>query len=172
MRILPATWTCRKCGKEQPSSAFHRDSKRSSGLHPYCKLCVRAYHETIAPVLRQRNRDWQQANSEKVVQYSRKWAQNNPTKKRALNNDRRSRVHGAEGSFTASEWQALCDWFGNVCLRCGKPEVTIDHVVPLTRGGSNMIENVQPLCRSCNPSKKTQSIDYRDPIRLADFLRE
>lgn len=171
MGILPPTWTCRKCGKEKPSSEFHRDSKRSSGLHPYCKLCVRAYHDTIAPVLRQRNRDWQQANSEKVVQYSRKWAQNNPIKQRAGQHRRRALVRGSGGSFTADEWQALCDWFGNKCLACGALKITIDHVVPIVQGGTNGIENLQPLCGSCNASKNDRMIDYRNPDRLAAFLR-
>jgi 5-methylcytosine-specific restriction endonuclease McrA len=48
-------------------------------------------------------------------------------------------------------------------LCCGRPDVklTQDHVVPLARGGSNLIDNIQPLCASCNSSKGTQTIDYR-----------
>jgi len=171
MPILPPTWTCRKCGKEKPSSEFHRDCKRSSGLHPYCKLCVRAYHDTITPVLRQRNRVWQQANREKVVQYSHTWAKKNPIKARLREYRHRARLLNAQGSFTPSEWNLLCDWFGGMCLACGSSSLTIDHVVPLAQGGSNGIENLQPLCGSCNASKNDRTIDYRNPGRLAAFLR-
>ena len=74
---------------------------------------------------------------------------------------RRILLEGA-GTFTADEWQSVCNKHGNVCLRCGSPEeLTVDHVVSLNRGGSNTIENLQPLCRRCNSSKGDDCTDYR-----------
>lgn len=32
-------------------------------------------------------------------------------------------------------------------------ELTIDHIVPLAKGGTNDLENLQLLCRSCNCKK-------------------
>lgn len=43
---------------------------------------------------------------------------------------------------------------GYVCLRCSSnDDLTLDHIVPLSKGGSNTVENLQTLCRSCNASK-------------------
>ena len=40
------------------------------------------------------------------------------------------------------------------CMKCGSGEnLEIDHVVPLARGGSNRLENLQLLCRDCNRRK-------------------
>jgi 5-methylcytosine-specific restriction endonuclease McrA len=40
------------------------------------------------------------------------------------------------------------------CVKCGsKKNLEIDHVVPLARGGSNRLENLQLLCQECNRSK-------------------
>ncbi|MDJ0553622.1 MAG: HNH endonuclease [Microcoleaceae cyanobacterium MO_207.B10] len=44
------------------------------------------------------------------------------------------------------------------CQSCGQTskeiELTIDHIIPLARSGSNEISNLQTLCRSCNQKKK------------------
>ena len=40
------------------------------------------------------------------------------------------------------------------CMKCGsKKNLEIDHVVPLARGGSNRLENLQLLYRRCNRRK-------------------
>ena len=43
---------------------------------------------------------------------------------------------------------------GFKCLHCDKPtDLTIDHIIPLVKGGTNDLENLQTLCRSCNSRK-------------------
>lgn len=67
--------------------------------------------------------------------------------------------------YTPAEFQALVARTGNRCLCCGRSgqEVALvgDHIVPLSLGGLNLIDNIQPLCRACNQHKGTQIIDYR-----------
>lgn len=88
----------------------------------------------------------------------------------SINQARRARQKTIGGVYTADQWQQLCDWFGNICLACGSHgNITVDHVVPLDPG-SNTIDNLQPLCRSCNSGKRRKSTDYRDPDRLKAFL--
>ena len=52
------------------------------------------------------------------------------------------------------------------CLACRlqEPEIKLvpDHVVPIARGGANDIDNIQPLCESCNKRKGAKTVDYRD----------
>lgn len=51
---------------------------------------------------------------------------------------------------------------GNKCLRCGSLiKLTIDHIVPISKGGENKISNLQTLCKSCNSIKRDRFIDYR-----------
>lgn len=77
---------------------------------------------------------------------------------------RRAAKLGGGGTHTADEWDALLHAFGGVCLCCGTTNrLTRDHVVPLTRGGTDLIENIQPLCHSCNSSKGARTKDYRNP---------
>lgn len=53
------------------------------------------------------------------------------------------------------------------CLKCGSDEnLTIDHIVPVSRGGSNRHDNLQVLCRCCNSIKSSYPADYREVIEL------
>lgn len=70
----------------------------------------------------------------------------------------------AEGSHTFGEWELLKKQYGFTCPACGskEPEIklTEDHIVPLIKGGSDFIENIQPLCKMCNNKKFTKIIKY------------
>lgn len=74
----------------------------------------------------------------------------------------RARKRNAPGNYTAEQWQALCAYYGHRCLACGVGSpLSVDHVIPLVRGGANGIDNLQPLCRPCNVRKGRRIIDYR-----------
>lgn len=49
------------------------------------------------------------------------------------------------------------------CSYCGKEisrkSMHIDHVIPISRGGVNSIDNLVPSCRSCNLSKGTMTLN-------------
>jgi len=81
------------------------------------------------------------------------------------------RYRALKGHKRIRGWPALRAWFGECCLCCGATRrIEADHVIPLAKGGTDTLANLQPLCRSCNASKATQTIDYRDPERFAAFL--
>jgi 5-methylcytosine-specific restriction protein A len=51
------------------------------------------------------------------------------------------------------------------CRWCGRPAAEVDHIVPLSRGGSRWDRaNLQPLCSHCHDVKSEQ--DRRDRTRL------
>lgn len=113
-------------------------------------------------------RRYRDENRDSVRARSRRFYANNPDKAHEYINRRRATKKGNGGSYTTQEWEGLCEFYGNVCLCCGihandTPEgkLSPDHVIPLSRGGSNDISNIQPLCYKCNLQKYTATTDYR-----------
>lgn len=64
-------------------------------------------------------------------------------------------------SYKNQEWIDLCNKYENKCVCCKKEtKLTIDHIIPLSKWWLNIISNLQPLCKSCNSSKRNKTICY------------
>ncbi len=77
---------------------------------------------------------------------------------------RRIKKNANGGSHTVWEWEYIKAQYNWTCPKCCKKEpeikLTEDHIVPVSKNGNNNIENIQPLCRRCNASKRTKIIRY------------
>lgn len=102
----------------------------------------------------------------------RKWG----TKNENFKLDRAERLANARrlARHSAAEWHTLILVCGSACVKCGDTgELVKDHVLPIYQGGSDGIENIQPLCRHCNAGKGGDSTDFRPTDwreRLAERL--
>jgi 5-methylcytosine-specific restriction endonuclease McrA len=84
-----------------------------------------------------------------------RWRKNNPEKIKALNSATKSRRRKSERKlFSHDDWQSILRQYHLSCAYCGcGGNLTMDHVVPLIRGGRHSVGNIIPACRSCNSSK-------------------
>jgi len=79
-------------------------------------------------------------------------------------------------AFTSNEatklWrQHIKDSWDNRCAYCGsKEELTIDHIIPQTRGGNNHITNVLCCCKKCNGSKS--HYEWNDWYNRQEFFSQ
>lgn len=131
-----------------------------------CKGCKRLYYL---------------ANRDHSLRRNARWELDNRDIRKSIKQRRRARLRSAPGSFTGDEWVALCELYDFTCLGClkrvGYNFLTVDHVVPLSMGGTNWLYNLQPLCGSCNSSKHAKHIDYRTSFaipeeRLLEYVKE
>jgi 5-methylcytosine-specific restriction endonuclease McrA len=101
-------------------------------------------------------------HAEKERAQARAYYRADPAKYKLYARLRKNRLRANGGTLTRAEWLALCDKYDGRCLACGeKKPLTIDHVIPVSKGGRHSIENVQPLCRVCNNRKRCDTTDYR-----------
>jgi 5-methylcytosine-specific restriction endonuclease McrA len=70
----------------------------------------------------------------------------------------------------ASQWwkRKCADGVCSYCKRkVGSKELTVDHIVPIIRGGKSTKGNVVPVCKECNNKKK-----YMLPIEWKEYLEK
>ena len=130
-----------------------------------------SYHRNRDKILKLGKR-WRNKNKEKMAELKSTWRKKNPLKSQEYNNKRR--VRGGR-SFTSDELEILISLYP-FCLKCGTDkQLEVDHIVPLSKGGSNIITNLQMLCKSCNRSKWVDTEDYRPKefvIELEQQIKE
>ena len=83
--------------------------------------------------------------------------------------NRRARIRAAGGSFSLSEWLEKVALFAGCCIYCGERKpLTVDHNVPISRGGTNDISNILPACFSCNHQKNRKTAREYIAYRMAN----
>lgn len=119
------------------------------------------YRRNREKILR-RSSAWCKAHPESVRRTKKKWIAKNRERHRTNQQRYESKLRGAAGYHTYQQWMARVKYYGWCCKYCRK-ELTFrtleqDHIIPITKGGSNWPANLAPACRSCNASKSNKII--------------
>ena len=141
---------CRDCKKVLLPTAFRL---RKVGPHSYlraqCRKCEHIDPKSVAGVRRR-----QKNNPQRVRDAGARTRARHPEVMKIYNNEMPKLRAGIDGAVRADQWFAVRAFFGNCCAYCGgNKRMTIDHVVPLSRGGEHDITNIVPACQSCNSAK-------------------
>lgn len=97
-------------------------------------------------------------NGESKQVYHRNYCNRHKANIAHLKARRYAREKDAIGSHTLKEWENLKLLFDNKCAKCREAKkLTKDHIVPLSKGGTDFIENIQPMCRNCNSKKHNKN---------------
>ena len=132
---------CFDCGKQLSKNKYRR-----------CLVC---FNSRISRGLftKQERRDRITASRQKWIDNNREKYQMTRSSARILRKYRDKLLK----PINSTEWIAKVSMLQNKCQTCLKTEpevkITIDHIIPISRGGTNEINNLQPLCMSCNRLK-------------------
>lgn len=106
---------------------------------------------------------WREKNKERRRQKAQERYQANPERYLDYVHKRRARKAASGGSHSSEQWRALLESCGWRCAYCDvaltKGTACRDHRLPLSRGGSNDIENIVPACRRCNLRKHDKTAE-------------
>jgi 5-methylcytosine-specific restriction endonuclease McrA len=151
-----------------------RDDAKASGLAHYFtgKPCKRGHlasrlvtNRGCSACALETARAWYKSNRVKCVERVIQWGKRNPEGVRVLSRNRRARIRAAEGTHTVEDIQrigALQKWRCHWCKAPAKTGYHVDHIKPLSRGGSNWPNNLCIACAPCNRSKRA-----KHPIEFA-----
>lgn len=130
-------------------------------------LRLKDYYLENVEKMRKKSREYYASNTEIVISKMKIYRISNPEYSKINNNKRRALKAKSGGTHTASDIRKLFKLQKMKCACCKaniKNRYHVDHVIPLSKGGSNGKENIQILCAPCNLKKSA-----KHPI---DFMQE
>lgn len=140
----PRSLTCPWCG-------FDNSASTSKYCNSACKNRARYEREKEKRKEYARRAYWQDPVSSRS--YSRDYRHHNREVRASQAKRRWSRTDRVP--VTAKEWRSIKNRHDNRCAYCNaKTKLTMDHVVPLSRGGRHAPANILPACMPCNLSKR------------------
>ena len=108
----------------------------------------------------ERQKKFLRENAERVKLIRKERYQKDPEVFRSYGRNRRARLRNSQGKHGKSDIRRLMSLQGGRCAGCGNKlkEYHVDHIIPISRGGSNDFYNLQILCPLCNREKSAQNV--------------
>lgn len=149
---------CSNCGDWKAFTSFHKRKELKDGHRSVCKECRK--HENPSAKVRMANH--YAANPETKKMTDRKYRETHKDEIKVRNKVNHA-LRKTTGHLTGDVWRSIVKKHDGRCARCGLKlgmDLTVDHVVPVSKGGPNFSSNLQPLCGSCNSKKGVNFIPF------------
>lgn len=124
---------------------------------------LKAYYQQNREAMNEKARQYREANPEKLKESGRRYRQLNYLKIREhQSKNRRFRLSCHRAAYSFEQVQQLRESFDWQCAYCGSGEATsLDHFIPMSKGGPDCIGNLLPCCLSCNHKKQdSDALDW------------
>ena len=145
---------CSKCKNLLPFDSFNKKASTKTGLRYECRACQAVARKKYSAHKKPPYSQWTESMKIKNRKNASSWNRNNKAK-RTLAMAKRRALQKNNGVYLVTE-KEIKKMQAQKCFYCGAIGGEIDHVIPLTRGGSHSIGNLVGCCRSCNSSKNNR----------------
>ena len=151
--------TCTVCKIDKNISCFGVEKRTKSGFQASCKECNnlrgKERYLKIKEYAKKQAIEYRNKNYQKRIEIERKSRLKNKEKYRMLRSERQSYRNYAINSrrflILPKELKKI---YNSGCFKCGSNEnQSLDHIVPISRGGNHSVGNIMTLCKNCNASK-------------------
>lgn len=160
-----------------------KDKIRRQANPEYFAVKMRAWQEANREYRKEYNKEYHAKNRAHLLEEMRKWHLNNPERARegsrrkyhanpsiylTAQQRRRTRKLLLPSTLTAEQWVAILAAYKHRCAYCGKRSQKLEqeHVIPVSKGGGTVVDNIVPACRSCNATKQARIVPNPPMIRL------
>lgn len=146
---------------------YNARSRANYAAHPEKKILRSLeYQSSHREKCNVKNRAYRQRHPDRAKASARKWHIENPDMVRAKKHRRRAMERGTDlGTFTDKEWTAIKEAYHHRCAYCHKrAKLTVEHVVPLSKGGVHCSRNIVPACWPCNLKKGVKDAPTYQPV--------
>lgn len=124
----------------------------------------RQYYEAHKREKSEYNQRWREAHEQERREYRHRWSKANREKTREYT--RRYRARKKNAAVGPVDEMAIYERDGRKCIYCpSTTDLTLDHLVPLSRDGAHSQDNLAVACRSCNSRKGAKT--YKEFVSLA-----
>lgn len=158
--------TCVKCYETKPLYMFHNNKLSYDGKNCYCKLCAKIVNSKyiVNPELKRANKQrYRFKNREFINKKQNEKRKTNKFKSMANTANKRARERGQLEVITKGDLWKVAKRQKMRCALSGKKltneNISLDHILAMSRGGKNIIENIQLLDNSINLMKNSHLQD-------------
>lgn len=175
---------CPMCKIKKPLNEFHKASNTKDGAQGHCKECKKILNKKYEknrdaetrkkyyknewqkkknnPNYIKQHKEWLDKNSDHVKKKAKEYRETNKTLLLISRSNQKSKKKGYSGVLSMKEWEFILNLTKFMCIACEENKAdSIDHVLPLSNGGTNTVDNIQPMCLKCNLKKGARHVDFR-----------
>ena len=155
---------CTKCNRLLVANSmnFAKEKNGKYGVKSQCKECKKKYTKQWNENNPEYYKQWNEANPE----YYKQWRENNRVRDNEIhlkaNHKRRAKLKSNGGEYTLEQWNECLEFFDYKCAYSGaeltKDNTNVEHIIPISKGGTNNIYNIIPTLDSVNKSKNASDM--------------
>ena len=117
--------------------------------------------------MKEYNKKYYENNKDSLTESRKEYREYNKDKIKGYNHKRRALKLGNGGSYTKEQWLDTLEYFDYKCAytgECIKHSCHVEHIVPISKGGTSYIWNLVPSTASANCSKGNRGMEewYRE----------